>query len=277
MPRKKSAGKSIGVFDSGFGGLNTLRSIVKALPQYNYIYLGDSARAPYGDKSRTQIYQFTRQAVDYLFKKNCELVVLACNTASSEALRKIQQEYLPKHYPDKRVLGVLIPAAEFATLKTKNHRVGVMATAGTVKSSSFQRELTKLRKRIQVFQQACPRLVPIVEGGEQNLKSTRVILQKYLRPLLAKNIDTLILGCTHYGILEKPIQKLAGKNVQIISETQVLPQKLKDYLKRHSEIEKRLSRNKVLKFYSTGRIARFEKLGSKFFGKKIRAKKAVLT
>ncbi|OGE79472.1 MAG: glutamate racemase [Candidatus Doudnabacteria bacterium RIFCSPHIGHO2_01_FULL_46_14] len=271
----KPAKKSIGVFDSGFGGLNTLRSIVKALPQYNYIYLGDSAQAPYGNRSPGEVYKFTRQAVDFLFRNNCELVVLACNTASSEALRKIQQEYLPKHYPGRRVLGVLIPAAELAAVK-KHKRVGIMATTGTVKSGAFKRELTKLKRDIEVYQQGCPLLVPIVEAGKENTKQTKIVLQNYLHPLLKQNIDVLILGCTHYGILKKQINRLVGNKVKIISEADIVPKKLAEYLRRHKKIANKISLNRAVQFYSTGQINKFEKLGSKFFGKKIRAQKAIL-
>lgn len=268
--------KFIGVFDSGFGGINTLKSIVKTLPEYNYIYLGDTARAPYGSRSKKDVYEFTRQAVDFLFKKNCELIVLACNTASSDALRKIQQEHLPKYYPGKKVLGVLIPAAEHGAAVTKNKRVGVMATIGTVKSRAFHRELRKLDPKITVLQQACPLLVPLVEDGLHNSKAARAILKKYLEPLAQNNIDTLILGCTHYGILEKKIKKLAGKSVKIISESGVVPKKLAEYLRRHPDIKKQLGRNHSVRFYSTGQLPKFQKLGSKFFGRRISAKRAFL-
>lgn len=267
--------KAIGVFDSGFGGLNTLKSIVKELPEYNYIYLGDTARAPYGTKSQKLVYKYTRQAVNFLFKNGAELIVLACNTASSDALRKIQQKHLPRFYPDKRVLGVLIPAAELAEIK-KHKRVGVMATAGTVRSGAYIRELTKLNPKIKVFQKACPLLVPIVEAGKQNEKLTDKILKVYLRPLLKKNVQAIILGCTHYGILENKIKNIVGKNTEVISEAEVVAEKLKDYLDRHQDVEKQLGKNHTVKFYSTGQLKRFQKLGSKFFGKKIKAKKAAL-
>src|SRR3989344_7327726 len=159
----KDGKKFIGVFDSGFGGISILRSIVKELPNYNYLYLGDTARTPYGTRSKEIVYEFTKQAVDFMFANNCELIIFACNTASSEALRKIQQNYLPKQYPNKKVLGVLIPAVEEAVIKTKNKRIGVIATEGTVKSNSFVDEITKLDPKIKVFQNSCPLLVPIVE------------------------------------------------------------------------------------------------------------------
>ncbi|MFH1188249.1 MAG: glutamate racemase [bacterium] len=274
MPQKK--GKYIGVFDSGFGGINILRGIVKSLPQYNYIYLGDTARTPYGTRSKEVVYEFTKQAVDFLFQKNCELIILACNTASSDALRKIQQEYLPEQYPNRRVLGVLIPATEEAITKTKNKRVGVIATEGTVRSGAFERELKKLDPEIKVFQKACPLLVPLVESGEEASQAARLIVQTYLEPLNKKHMDTLILGCTHYGILEKTIKNVVGGDVDVVSEARVVPKKLKDYLKRHPEIEKKIGKNGTVEFYSSDLTDTFTTLGSKFFGKKISAKKITL-
>lgn len=272
----KNNRKSIGVFDSGFGGIDILRGIVKEMPEYNYCYLGDTARAPYGARSQEMIYEFTRQAVDFLFSNNCEIVILACNTASSEALRKIQQEYLPKHYPDKKVLGVLIPAAEEAVSKTTNNKVGVIATEGTVKSETFINEIKNLNPNIKVFQNACPLLVPFIEAGEQNSKALDIILADYLKPLKNKDIDTLILGCTHYGIIENKIKKICGSDTKIISEAKIVPKKMKDYLERHPEIKSRLGRNKSVRFYSTDLTDKFINLGSKFFGKKINAEKISL-
>ncbi|MFA6519789.1 MAG: glutamate racemase [Candidatus Paceibacterota bacterium] len=266
----------IGVFDSGFGGLHVLRSIVRALPQYDYVYLGDTARTPYGDRTQETIYAFTKQAVNFLFKHDCALVILACNTASSEALRKIQREYLPKHGNGRNVLGVLIPAAEEAILKTRNKKIGVIATSGTVASKTFVRELTKLDPNVKVFQKACPLLVPLVEAGEQNSPETEMILKRYLAPLLQKKIDTLILGCTHYGILEKKIRAIVGPKVNIISEAKVVPKKLARYLRKHSELEKNLDKRSTVHFYSTDRTDSFQILGSKFFGRPIEVEQATL-
>ncbi len=274
MPKNRQ--KFIGVFDSGFGGINILRGIVKQLPVYDYLYLGDTARTPYGTRSKEIVYEFTRQAVNFMFANNCELVIFACNTASSEALRKIQQEYLPKHYPEKKVLGVLIPAAEEAIVKTRNRKVGVIATEGTVRSGAFAREITKINPKVKVFQNPCPLLVPIVEVGEQNSKAMKIILENYLKPLKMRHIDTLILGCTHYGILEKHIKKAAGQNIAVISEAKVVPKKLREYLKRHPEVERKLSKNGLIKFYSTDLTEKFTTLGSKFFGRKITAQKISL-
>jgi glutamate racemase len=266
----------IGIFDSGFGGLNIMRGILKELPDYDFIYLGDTARVPYGNRSKDIVYEFTKQAVNFLFTKNCELIILACNTASSDALRKIQQEYLPKRYPNKKVLGVLIPASEYAAIKTKNGRVGVIATEGTVKSGAFKRELLKLNSNIKIFQNACPLLVPIIEAGEQNSEMAEIMLRKYLKPLLIKNIDTLILGCTHYGILESKVKKIVGKKVTVISEANVVAKKLKNYLSRHPEIENKLSKNSKYIFYTTDVTDKFTSLGGKFLGRKIRVEKVTM-
>ena len=263
----------IGVFDSGFGGLAVMRGIVKALPRYDYVYFGDNARAPYGTRSQEVIYKFTKEAVEFLFANGCELIIIACNTASSEALRRIQQELLPVKYPDKRVLGVLIPAVEEAVVKTKSKRVGVIATTGTVTSGAFGREFQKLDKKIKLFQKACPLLVPIVEEGEEKSDIAKLAVKNYLSYFKNKNIDTLILGCTHYGFLEKEISKNVGKGVNIISEGRVVPPKLKDYLSKHPEIDERLSKNSTIKFYSTDTSERFSKIGSRFFGKKINVEK----
>lgn len=268
--------KCIGVFDSGFGGLTILRGIVKELPQYDYVYLGDTARVPYGTRSQETIYEFTKQAVDFLFGHDCELIILACNTASSDALRTIQREYLPKYYRDKRVLGVLIPAAEYASVKTKNKRIGVIATPRTVESKAFVRELHKLDAKIKVFQKACPLLVPLVEAGEYRSEVARTVLKNYLKPLLRKNVDTLILGCTHYGILEPQVRKIVGSKVNIVSEAGVVSKSLTRYLERHRDTASKLGRHSDVCFYSTDLTEKFMQLGGTFFGKKIKARHARL-
>lgn len=249
-----------------------MRSIKKRLPHYDYVYLGDTARAPYGDRPQETIYAYTKQAVDFLFKHECGIVIIACNTASSRALRKIQKEYGAK----KKVLGVLIPAAEEAVRRTRSRRVGVIATRSTVASNKFVRELAKLAPRTRVFQRACPLLVPLVEEGEHNSKEMGTILKRYLQPLLRKNIDTLILGCTHYGILEKRIRAIVGPDIAIISETRVVPQKLENYFKKHPDIEEALGKRSHIRFFSTDRTDNFKVLGSKIFGRMIEVEKVVL-
>lgn len=270
--KKYKIGGKIGVFDSGFGGLSILKHIVKKIPNYHYIYLGDSARTPYGSRSQETIYNFTKEGVDFLFKEGSEIIILACNTASSEALRKIQQEYLPKYYPDKKVLGVIIPSVEDAVLKTKTKKIGVLATEATVASGAFKREIQKLDKRIKINEVGAPLLVPLIEAGEEKSKSAEILIQKYLKKVLKKDIDTLILGCTHYEILAKQIQKNA-KGIQIISEGNIVAQKLKDYLKRHKEIDPNLSKKKCIEFFTTDDNKKFDSLGGRFFGSVVKSKK----
>jgi glutamate racemase len=266
---------TIGIFDSGFGGLTILKGIVSVLPQYDYVYLGDTARAPYGDRSQETIYEFTRQGVRYLFDQGCELVILACNTASSEALRKIQHEFLVGEYANKRVLGVIIPAIEESVLVTKNKRIGVLATSSTVASHAFLKEIKKKDESIDVFEVAAPLLVPLVEVGEIHTESTKMIIKNYVDEIKSHDVDTVILGCTHYGILEEEIKSCLG-NISVINESMIVAHKLKDYLARHSEIENRLTKASGRVFFTTDNEARFDGLGSGFFGGKISSIKVEL-
>jgi len=267
----------IGVLDSGFGGLTVLKEFLRVLPDYDYIYLGDNARAPYGNKSDEVIYNYTREAVDFLFKQGCELVIIACHTASSKALRKIQREYLPAKYPNKRVLGVVVPLVEEAVKLSRYRKLGIIGTSATVNSGVYKKELEKLRHDLEIYEQACPLLVPLVEEGWTGRPETKMILKKYLRPLKLKKIDTLILGCTHYPLLLKDISGIMGKNVKIVNPAETVAEKLVDYLRRHGEIEKRLGKNKKLIFYTTDDVGKFRELGRKFLGKEIKeVKKAVL-
>ncbi len=272
----KKRTKSIGVFDSGFGGISILKDIEKLMPEYRYVYLGDTARTPYGTRSPEAVYLFTRQAVDFLFAHGCDLIIVACNTASAEALRKIQQTYLPKKYPGKRVLGVIVPALEEATEVTKNKRVGVIGTEGAVKSGTFVREMRSRDASIKVFQQAAPLLVPLVEAGEHQSEAARLLLAQYLRAFRGKNIDTLILGCTHYGFFKTEIEKILGKKVAILSEGPIVARKLKEYLARHPDIEQTVSTKKGTTFFTTDLSDQFQKLGSLFFGERIVPKRAEL-
>lgn len=273
---KSKRNKYIGVFDSGFGGISTLKSIVKRLPSYSYIYLGDNARTPYGTRSQKIVYDFSCQAVDFLFKNNCELVIFACNTASSKALRRIQRSYIKRKYPEKKVLGVLIPAIEEAVEKTKNKKIGVIATEGSVNSMAFVKELKISDDKIRVYQKATPLLVPFVEAGEHNSQLINLVLKRYLKDLIKKDIDTLILGCTHYGILESRIKKIVGPKVTIISDKRAVPKKLEDYLQKHQEIERKLKKEGSVSFYTTDLTKKFVILGSKFFGKKIKPRRTLL-
>ena len=259
----------IGIFDSGFGGLSVMKEIVAMNPLYDYIYLGDTARVPYGSRSRETIYQFTTEAVDFLFDKGCDLIIIACNTASAEALRQIQINVLPLKYPGKRVLGVIVPALEEASAVTKNKRVGVLATESTVASRAFVSEMEKHNPEIQVFQNAAPLLVPIVEAGEQDSEVARIMVAKYLAPLLSENVDTVILGCTHYGHLESLIREACGLSVAVVSEGPIVARKLGEYLTRHPEIEAGLRKGGGRTFYTTDLSERFRTLGTSFYGQAI--------
>jgi glutamate racemase len=265
----------IGIFDSGLGGLIVARAICKALPKYDYVYLGDTKRVPYGNRSHEAVFEFTRQAVDYLFRKeNCAIIIVACNTASARALRRIQKEYLPKNFPNRKVLGVLIPAAEEAA---KFRRVGVLGTSGTISSGTFPKEIKKLNKKAKVFQNSAPMLVPLAEEGE--IKKAILFLKKYLQPFFSKKLDAFVLGCTHYPIFKKQIRNLLGKKVhpasggvKVISQDEIIPEKLKNYLARHREIEKRLSKNKTAKILVTDLTQSVNKLSKKWFGKQAKPK-----
>ncbi|MFI5330488.1 MAG: glutamate racemase [Desulfobaccales bacterium] len=259
----------IGVFDSGFGGLMVLREFLQLLPDYDYLYLGDNARIPYGTRSDRVVQRFTEQAVDYLFAHGCQLIVLACHTASARALRRIQQVYLPERYPDRRVLGVLIPTVEEALARSRRKRIGVIATEGTVTSLSFELELKKLDPEVEVVQQACPLLVPLIESGEQEWEGTTMILRRYLEPFQAGRVDTLILGCTHYSILKEKIRGLIGEGQELICSGQVTADKLVEYLQHHPGIERRLTRGGSRRYLSTDLTPRFQQLASLFMGQEI--------
>jgi len=264
---------SIGIFDSGLGGLAILKDIVKLLPKYNYIYLGDNARVPYGSRSPELIYSFTQKAVDYLFSHNCQLIILACNTVTAVALPRIQKEYLPKHYPNRRVLGVIQPTLEAVTSNGHN-RVGLIGTRATVTSNGFVKKVKELSPSVKMFQNASPLLVPYIEEGNRNGQILNLILDEYLKPLLKHKIDSLILGCTHYGLVADKITKRVGKNVKVISEGPIVAEKLADYLKRHPEIDKKLSKNRKRTYYVTDLPERYTDMARMFleemFGKKDR-------
>ena len=247
----------IGIFDSGLGGLLVAKAIRKAMPEYDYVYLGDTKRVPYGNRSQEIVFEFTKEAVDYLFEKeDCAIVIIACNTASARALRRIQKEY-----PDRKVLGVLIPAAEEAA---KFYRIGVLGTVGTINSNTFPKEIKKLNKKAIVFQNPAPMLVPLVENGE--IKMAGNFIKKYLTPLLSKKIEALVLGCTHYPILKNEFKKYVPKDVRIISQDEIVPKKLKDYLARHPEITEKLSKKKSIKILVTDKTKNMEVLAKKWFG-----------
>jgi len=268
----------IGFFDSGFGGLTVLKHVVKRLPRYNYLYLGDNARVPYGSRSEWLIYEFTRQAVDYLFKEGCYLIIIACNTASANALRKIQQEYLPKNFPHRRVLGVIRPSAEEVAECTSVHKVGILATEGVVAARSYIIEIQNQNPEIQVFQQACPLLVPLIEAGEQDWIGTEMIVKRYLEELFAKDseIDTILLACTHYPILCDLFRKHTPSRVVILEQGPIVAKKLENYLFRHPEIECNLRKKGVRVFLSTDKTEKFDRLAKIFFGAPVFSKLVTL-
>jgi len=265
----------IGIFDSGLGGLIAFKKIKKLLPDYSYIYLGDTARSPYGSRSQKAVYEFTEKAVDFLFKKGCKLIIIACNTASSEALRKLQQEYLPVKFKkgNQNVLGVIRPLAEEAVEISKTKRIGVVGTRATINSNVYEKELKKLDSKVKVFQLACPLLVPLIEEGWHKKPEAKRILKKYLWHLKNKNIDTLILGCTHYPILIKDFQRIMGQQVQVLDSSQIIAEKLKDYLFRHSEIDKILEQKKKREYLVTDLNQNFEKMAREILDQKVNFKK----
>lgn len=266
----------IGVFDSGFGGLSILKHVIKQLPKYDYVYLGDSLRAPYGEKSHATILKFTKEALVFLFESGCEIVVLACNSASSQALREIQQKFLPKRFPNKKVLGVIIPTVEEVLEDDKNKKITILATKATVKSETFVKEIKKRKKEVSVSQIACPLFVPLVESGKENSEEAQKLVEKYLGILKTKKTDALVLGCTHYEFLLPVIKKQVSSGTKIFSEGVIVAKKLKDYLKRHKEIDQKLSKGQSMVFYTTKANKDFNIFGTKFFGSQIRAKEIKL-
>ncbi|MBI4090796.1 MAG: glutamate racemase, partial [Candidatus Komeilibacteria bacterium] len=267
----------IGIFDSGLGGLTIFKEIEKKLPQYDYTYLGDNARAPYGDHSQETILQYTTQAVEYLFKQGCVLVLLACNTASAEALRTIQQVWLPKHYPDRNVLGVIRPLAEAAAEATKKKVIGVLATRSTAASHAYRRELKKQIKDVAVIEQACRLLVPLIEEGFEGKPELRMILKRYIRPMKNYHVDTVILGCTHYGIIADDIKRYCGKNVFVLDSGIVVAEKFADYLRRHPEYESKLSKKGNRSFLTTELTGQVGPLVKKFWKTDVKVERVVLT
>lgn len=261
----------IGIFDSGFGGLTVLKEVTALLPQYDYLYFGDSARAPYGSKSREEIYQYTKEAVDYLFRRDCSLVILACNTASAEALRRIQQEYLTDNFPEKRVLGVIIPTVEVVAGDSKVKKVGIVATTSTVESETYIKEFKKIAPNLEVFQSAAPELVPMIESGTVSGERVRQLLEHYIEPLVTRGMDSLILGCTHYAIIESEFRKVLSPAIKIFNQSTVVAEKLGDYLNRHPEIESELSRGGGVEYLCTGSCRIFDKLAKHLLGLRIKA------
>lgn len=268
----------IGVFDSGYGGLTVLKEITAKLPQYDYIYLGDNARAPYGSRSFETIYHYTLQCVEWFFKQGCPLVILACNTASAKALRSIQQINLPQIDPAKRVLGVIRPTSEIIGQFTHTNKVGVLGTTGTVQSFSYRLEIEKFFPEIEVFQQACPMWVPLVENNEYNSEGADYFIKKYLQQILLQSsgIDTLLLACTHYPLLINKIKSFIPSGITILSQGEIVANSLADYLLRHTRIEDNCTKNGQSVFFTTDSTEDFDQKASIFYGKPVQSIHLVL-
>ena len=268
----------IGVFDSGYGGLTILDKIREVLPEYDYIYLGDNARAPYGTRSFEVVYEFTRQAVNKLFDMGCHLVILACNTASAKALRSIQMNDLPGIDPARRVLGVIRPTVECVGEISKNQHIGVLATAGTIKSESYPLEIHKLFPEIQVSGTACPMWVSLVENNESQDEGADYFIRKYIDQLLSKDpqIDTVILGCTHFPILLPKIRQYIPDHISVIAQGEYVAESLKYYLKRHPEMDAKCTKNGNCQFYTTEAEEKFSESASTFLKQQISVKHITL-
>ncbi len=265
----------IGVFDSGYGGLTVLKQLVKNLPRYDFLYLGDNARTPYGTRSFGVVYEYTLQAVKYLFSQHCPLIIIACNTASAKALRNIQQLDLPVIASDRRVLGVIRPSVEKVAEITRNGHVGVLGTPGTVQSDTYPIELEKWAggKVESVVQEACPLWVPLVENNEIDSEGAAYFVRKNIENILRKdeNLDTLILGCTHYPLLINQIRKFVPEGIKILDQGQIVAEKLQDYLYRHPEIDSKLSKNGRIRFQTTETTENFNGKAALFMGRTVEA------
>ena len=261
-----NANGPIGVFDSGYGGLTILEKIREKMPEYDYIYLGDNARTPYGTRSFEVVYEFTLQAVEKLFHIGCPLVILACNTASAKALRTIQQINLPVIDPNRRVLGVIRPTAECIGQLTQTRHIGILATTGTIKSDSYKLEVNKLYPDVTVVGEACPMWVPLVENNEFDSIGADYFVQKHINQLLEKDpeIDTLILGCTHYPLLIKKIREFTPAHIKIVPQGEYVANSLQDYFVRHPEMNERCTKNGTCRFLTTESTAKFEESASIF-------------
>jgi len=263
----------IGIFDSGYGGLTILRDIQQRMPDRDFIYLGDNARAPYGSRSFDVVYTFTLQCVQRLFEMGCHLVILACNTASAKALRNIQQNDLPRLDPERRVLGIIRPTVEQVGLTSQTRHIGLVGTTGTVQSKSYPLEFKKLYPDITVTDKACPMWVPLVENNEYNGDGADFFVKKYIDELIKKDeqIDTLILGCTHYPLLIDKIKKYLPERVRIVSQGELIAESLENYLSRHKNIDAKCTRNGVTKYYTTESVEKFNEAASIFLNKKVEA------
>jgi glutamate racemase len=266
--------KPIGVFDSGYGGLTILKELVEHLPHYDFLYLGDNARAPYGSRSFETVYDYTLECVQHLFDLGCELVILACNTASAKALRTIQQKDLPRIAPERRVLGVIRPTTEVIGQYSESGHVGVLGTSGTVSSGSYLVEIEKFFPELIVQQEACPMWVPLIENDEHDNPGADYFIQRHIQQLLKADpkIDAIILGCTHYPLIEAKIRSYLPPGIKLLSQGPLVTKGLKDYLHRHPEMENRISKTGNRIFYTTEQPSNFDAAASRFFGQAVQAK-----
>ena len=257
----------IGIFDSGYGGLTILQDIQKKLPEYDYLYLGDNARAPYGTRSFDVVYEFTLEAVKELFERGCELIIIACNTASAKALRTIQQNDLAEQYPGKRVLGVIRPSSEIIGQYTMKNHIGILATQGTVSSESYLIEIKKFSPQSKVYQHACPMWVPLIENNEYDTDAGREFIKKDVLELLAKSqhIDTILLGCTHYPVLKEFIESIIPDHIEVIAQGQIVANSLADYLLRHPWLDTKCSKSGSVHFLTTESSEEFDQNANNFF------------
>lgn len=264
---------AIGVFDSGFGGLTVFKAIAQQMPNYNYIYLGDNARSPYGDHSFDTVYQYTLECVEWLFAQGCPLVILACNTASAKALRNIQQLDLPKKYPSNKVLGVIRPTAEVIGEMSQSKSIGVLGTRGTVRSESYLIEIHKFFPEVKVYQQSCPMWVPLIENGEHENEGADYFVRKYLEELLRQSsqIDTILLACTHYPLLVPKIKAQIGANINVVAQGDIVAKSLLNYLERHPEVNAHLGQQGTQSFYTTGDTQTFDEHASVFLERSIKS------
>jgi glutamate racemase len=261
----------IGIFDSGFGGLTILKEIEAVLSRYDFLYLGDNARTPYGNRSFEIVYAYTLQAVKWLFERGCRLIIIACNTAAAKALRSIQQKDLPGIDPQRRVLGIIRPLTEQVGYMSKSGHIGILATSGTVASDSYTVEINRFFPGIRVTQEACPMWVPLVENNECDDEGADYFVKKHIDRLISSDpmIDTVILGCTHYPLLQKKIAQFLSPGVTIVSQGKIVAESLAEYLLRHPEISERCSRNGRREFYTSEKSAMFDKLATLFYGRNI--------
>jgi glutamate racemase len=268
----------IGVFDSGYGGLTILNDLRKALPTYDFMYLGDNARAPYGPRSFDVVYEFTLQAVQYLFEQGCELIILACNTASAKALRSIQQNDLPNIGENKRVLGVIRPTSEIIGAFSSNQHIGILATEGTIKSDSYRIEIAKFFPEIHLSQKSCPIWVPLIENQLHEEEGGKWFIKRDVDRLLAKDteIDTLLLGCTHYPLVASIVKESVPNHIQVITQGEIVANSLKDYLARHQDLDSCCSKHGKVVYLTTETSSDFDKKASAFVGEEIHSTHVVL-